>query len=148
MNICLLTNFNKINEGYADLGCSNKLKYGTRTMRAWLVSKMLFLNNSVHLSNEYSNIFRLLFLEQAIWVKKISLTSLRRSSNSSGQELMQSCKEADLWNSWAACFQFFLRTTESPLLLYSNGDCIHNWDLAQEHCGCNLSPSVCHWNFL
>lgn len=31
MNICLLTNFNKINEGYADLGCFNKLKYGPRT---------------------------------------------------------------------------------------------------------------------
>lgn len=107
MNSCLLTNFNKINEGYADLDCSNKLKYGPRTMRAWLVSKMSFLNNSVHLSNEYLNLFRPLFLEQAMWVKKISLTSLTRSSNGSGQELTQSCKEADLWESWAPCFLFF-----------------------------------------
>lgn len=33
---------------------------------------MSFLNNSIYLSNEYLNRFRLLFLEQAVGVKEIS----------------------------------------------------------------------------
>lgn len=109
-------------------------------MRSWLVSKVSLLNNWVHLSNEYLDISRLLFLQQVIWVKKMS-------SNGSGQDLMQRCKKPDLWDSWAPCFLFFLNTTESPLLLYGNGYCSHDWDLPQEHCGCNLSPSVCHSKF-